>query len=185
MKKSLNNQNGEKKFTWNLTSVFLKTRSKFQNVFLSMDEATLPLWNEHKHNYVGPPVTEMNAVPVGLRRAWFSAVGLFLGRKIENFTYTKCFYFFILHTPAKFQASRFNNKRKSTSGGAIPLKTHAYFLCSNELILADSALDWYFILSRLISSNFWTKKYSNPQAIAFGFQPFTSLFTFPVDFIEI
>ena len=86
-----------------------------------MDEATLPLWNEPKHNYVGPLVTEMNAVPVGLRNAWFSAVGLFLGRKIENFTLTKCFYFSILHTPAKFQASRFNNKRKSTSGGPIPL----------------------------------------------------------------
>ena len=39
-----------------------------------MDKATLPLWNERKHNYVGPPVTEMDAVPVGL----------FLGRKIEN-----------------------------------------------------------------------------------------------------
>ena len=49
-----------------------------------MDKATLPLWKERKHNYVGPSVTEMNAVPVGLRRAWFSAVGLFLGRKIEN-----------------------------------------------------------------------------------------------------
>ena len=60
-------------------------------------------------------------MPVGLRNAWFSAVGLFLGRKIENFTLTKCFYFSILHTPAKFQASWFNNKRKSTSGGADPL----------------------------------------------------------------
>ena len=31
--------------------------------------------------------------------------------KIENFTRTKCFYFLILHTPAKFQASRFNSKK--------------------------------------------------------------------------
>ena len=87
-----------------------------------MDETTLPLWNESKHYYVGPLVTEMNAVPVGLRNAWFSAVGLFLGRKIKNFTLTKCFYFSILHTPAKFQASIFNNKRKSTSGGPIALR---------------------------------------------------------------
>ena len=86
-----------------------------------MDGTTLPLWNESKHYYVGSLVTEMNAVPVGLRNAWFSAVGLSLGWKIENFTLTKCFYFSILHTPVKFQASIFNNKRKSTSGGPIPL----------------------------------------------------------------
>ena len=49
-----------------------------------MDKATLNLWNEPKQNYVVQPVTEMNAVPVGLRRAWFSAVGLFIGRKSKN-----------------------------------------------------------------------------------------------------
>ena len=32
--------------------------------------------------------------------------------KIENFTVTKCYLFSILYTPAKFQASRFNNKNK-------------------------------------------------------------------------
>ena len=32
--------------------------------------------------------------------------------KIENFPWTKCFYFSILHTHSKFQASRFNNKKK-------------------------------------------------------------------------
>ena len=117
-----------------------------------MDEATLPLWNEHKHNYVGPPVTEMNAVPVGLRRAWFSAVGLFLGRKIENFTYTKCFYFFILHTPAKFQASRFNNKRKSTSGGPIPLSI--YFIGRVTLFFANNYLTEYRITMEF-SHNFF------------------------------
>ena len=31
--------------------------------------------------------------------------------KIENFTRTKSFYFLILHSPAKFQDSRFNNKK--------------------------------------------------------------------------
>ena len=34
--------------------------------------------------------------------------------KIENFTLTKCYLFSILYTPAKFQASRFNNKNKIT-----------------------------------------------------------------------
>ena len=32
--------------------------------------------------------------------------------KIENFLFIKCYLFPILYTPAKFQASRFNNKRK-------------------------------------------------------------------------
>ena len=45
----------------------------------------------------------MNAVPVGLRKAWFSAVGLFRGRKIENFTLTKYLYFSILHTSMLIQ----------------------------------------------------------------------------------
>ena len=35
-------------------------------------KATLPLWNEPKHNYVGPAVTEIINGPVGQRRAWFS-----------------------------------------------------------------------------------------------------------------
>ena len=63
-------------------------------------KATLPLWFESSHDYVGPAVTEIIYGPVGLIRAGFSAVGLFLGRKS------------ILHTHAKFQASRFNNKKK-------------------------------------------------------------------------
>ena len=36
-------------------------------------KATLPLWNEPKHNYVGPAITEIIYGPVGLRRAWFSS----------------------------------------------------------------------------------------------------------------
>ena len=43
--------------------------------------ATLPLWFEPKHNYVGPAVTEWIYEPVGLICAGLSAVGLFLGRK--------------------------------------------------------------------------------------------------------
>ena len=42
---------------------------------------TLPLWFELSHDYVGPSVTEIIYGPVGLIRAGFSAVGLFLGRK--------------------------------------------------------------------------------------------------------
>ena len=50
----------------------------FENVFLLMDKATLLLWNEPKHNYVGLPVTEMNVEPLGL---WISALGQFLNIK--------------------------------------------------------------------------------------------------------
>ena len=58
-----------------------------------MDKATLPHLNEPKHDYVGLPVTEMNAEPVGL---WI----LTLRRGLP------------ISRPAKFQASKFNNKKK-------------------------------------------------------------------------
>ena len=41
-------------------------------------KATLALWNEPSHDYVGLPITEIIYGPVGL---WFSAVGQFLGLK--------------------------------------------------------------------------------------------------------
>ena len=63
-----------------------KTNSKFENVFLLMDKTTLPFWNEPKHNYVGPPVTEMNTDPVGLRQIWFSGCRPISRTKIENFS---------------------------------------------------------------------------------------------------
>ena len=44
-------------------------------------KATLPLWFEPSHNYVGPAVTEPIYDPLGLIRASFSTVGLFLSRK--------------------------------------------------------------------------------------------------------
>ena len=44
--------------------------------------ATLPLRFEPSHDYVGPAVTEIIYGPVGLIRSGFSAVGLFLGRKL-------------------------------------------------------------------------------------------------------
>ena len=43
-------------------------------------KATLPLWFELSHDYVGPAVTEIIYVPVGLIRTGFSAIGLFLGQ---------------------------------------------------------------------------------------------------------
>ena len=59
-----------------------KTNSKFikKNVLLR-GRATLPLWFEPKHNYVGLAITEWIYEPVGLISEGFSAVGLFLGRK--------------------------------------------------------------------------------------------------------
>ena len=53
----------------------------FEKVFLIRGKATLPFSNEPSHDYVGLTDQELNAVPVGLRRVWLSAVGLFLGRK--------------------------------------------------------------------------------------------------------
>ena len=52
---------------------FLKIKSnlKFKKKILLQGTATLPLWFEPKHNYVGPAVTEIIYVPVDLRRAWF------------------------------------------------------------------------------------------------------------------
>ena len=47
--------------------------------------ATLPLWFEPTHDYVCPAITEIIYGPVGLIRAGFSAVGLFIGRKSKIF----------------------------------------------------------------------------------------------------
>ena len=46
---------------------------------------TLPLWFEPSHDYIGPAVTEIIYGLVGLIYAGFSAVGLFLGRKLKIF----------------------------------------------------------------------------------------------------
>ena len=55
-------------------------------------KATLPLWFEPSHDYVGPAVTEIIYGPVV-----FSAVGLFLGRKskISHEQNVKEFQFYI------------------------------------------------------------------------------------------
>ena len=74
-------------------------------------------WNlyqkfEPSHDYVGPAVTEIIYDPVGLFRAGFSAVGLFLGRKskISHEQNVMEFQFYI--RMPNFKASRFNNKKK-------------------------------------------------------------------------
>ena len=46
-------------------------------------KATLPLWFEPSHDYVGSAVTEIIYGPLVLIRAGFSAVGIFLGRKLK------------------------------------------------------------------------------------------------------
>ena len=63
-------------------------------------KATLPLWFKPSHNYVGPAVTEIIYGPVGLIRAGFSAVGLFLGQKskVSQKQNVKEFQFYI-HIP--------------------------------------------------------------------------------------
>ena len=60
-------------------------------------EATLPLWFEPSHDYVFLLVTEPINEPVGLIRAGFLAVGLFLGRKskISQEQNVKEFQFYI------------------------------------------------------------------------------------------
>ena len=60
-------------------------------------KATLPLWLEPSHDYVGPTVTEIIYGPLGLIRAGFSAVGLFIGRKsnISHEQNVKEFQFYI------------------------------------------------------------------------------------------
>ena len=44
-------------------------------------KATLPLRFEPSHNYIGPAVIKPIYDPLGLIRAGFSTVGLFLSRK--------------------------------------------------------------------------------------------------------
>ena len=60
-------------------------------------KATLPLWFEPSHDYVGPVFTEPINEPVGLIRAGFLAIGLFLSRKskISQEQNVKEFQFYI------------------------------------------------------------------------------------------
>ena len=64
-------------------SNFLKYQIEIWKNSMLRGKATLPFWFEPSHDYVGPAVTEPIDEPVGLICACFSAVGLFLGRKLK------------------------------------------------------------------------------------------------------
>ena len=83
-------------------------------------KATLPLLFEPSHDYVGLAVTETIYGPVGLIRAGFSAVGLFLGRKskISHEQNVKEFQFYIRMPNFRFLGSII--KKKVPEGSRSP-----------------------------------------------------------------
>ena len=83
-------------------------------------KATLPLWFKPSHDYVGPAVTEPIYEPVGLIRAGFSEVGLFLGRKlkISNEQNVKEFQFYI--RMQNFRLLGWIIKKKVSEGSRSP-----------------------------------------------------------------
>ena len=83
-------------------------------------KATLPLWFELSHDYVGSAVTEIIYGPVVLIRAGFSDVCLFLVRKSKISIEDTPKGISILNTHAKFQDSRFNNIKKVPEGSRSP-----------------------------------------------------------------
>ena len=89
-KKWRNHQNLEFSSYFNLTQVFYNTKSKLKKRTMLRGKATLVLWFEPAHDYVGPAVTEIIYGRVGLIRAGFSAVGLFVDRKSKISHETKC-----------------------------------------------------------------------------------------------
>ena len=84
-KKSKNCQNLEFFFFASIWLQFSKILKNLKKQTILYDKATLPLWFEPSHNYVGSAVTEIIYGLEGLIRAVFSAVGLFLGRKSKIF----------------------------------------------------------------------------------------------------
>ena len=74
-------------------------------------EATFPFSNELSHDYVGLTGPELNPVPVGLRRLWLSAVGLFLSRRSE-IPHEKNVIVFQFYIACQFQAFGFYNEEK-------------------------------------------------------------------------
>ena len=105
-------------------------------------KATLPLLFEPSHDYVGPAVTEPINEPVGLIRAGFSAVGLFLGRKskISHEQNVKEFQFYIRMPNFRLLGSIIKKKYPKV---ADPLKasidkygaTNSYLLDLSDLFL--------------------------------------------------
>ena len=76
--------------------------------------------SRHTTSYVGPAVTEIIYGPVGLIRAGFSAVGLFLGRKskISHEQNVKEFQFYICLPNFRLLGSII--KKKVTEGSRSP-----------------------------------------------------------------
>ena len=99
-----------------MNSVHSNSKFKFEKRTMLSGKATLPLWNEPSHDYVSR-----------LRRLSMGRYFYVFGRrtiywpKIENVSWTKCYLFSILYTPAKFLASRFNNI-KNIAKSVDPLK---------------------------------------------------------------
>ena len=83
-----------------MIQIFWNTKSKLEKRTMLRGKATLLLWFEPSHDYVGPVVTEIIFGPVGLICTGFSPVGLFLGRKskISHEQYVKEFQFYIRMT---------------------------------------------------------------------------------------
>ena len=89
-------------------------------------KATLPIWFELSHDYVGQAVTEPIYEPVGLIHAGFLTIGLFLGRKskMSQVQNVKEFQFYI-HMPNFRLLGSIIKKRYPKV--ADPLKGNALF----------------------------------------------------------
>ena len=94
-------------------------------------KATLPFWFEPSHDYVGPAITEPINEPVGLIRAGFSTVGLFLGRKlkISHEQNVKEFQFYITKQNFRLLGSIIKKKYPKV---ADPLKLFISYLYSQH-----------------------------------------------------
>ena len=101
-------------------------------------KATLPLWFEPSHNYVGPAVTEIIYGPVGLIRAGFSPVGLFLGRKSKIFheQNVKEFLFYIRMPNFRLLGSIIMKKKYLKVADPLNLKMFIDIFCWGWLHIA-------------------------------------------------
>ena len=106
-----------------------------------MDKTTLPLWNEPKHNYVAKPTSYRDKYWAG--RPMDFGVRPFSRPKTKNFTQTKYLYFSILYAPAKYQASRFNNKKIEKFADPLFTFTAGY---SSHVEFEENTQPQFFIL---------------------------------------
>ena len=101
-------------FLFQFDSNFSNYQIEIKKQTMLRGKAALPLSFEPSHDYVGPAVTEIIYGPVGLIRARFSAVDLFLCRKskISHEQNIKEFQFYIRMTNFRLPGSII--KKKST-----------------------------------------------------------------------